>query len=226
VPQPGVTRDLGEGARRAQAVDRGLDAARTRVELRVDEFLDAGFQLLDERGSAEFTLQELVDRTNQSIRGFYQCFESKDDLLLALFEASIRDQIEDLQRHVDREVDPLARLRAFTIRLFEWCAPAGSGRAPGDHDFRPVADFAIQLGLEHPDPVEAAMRPVFDLVLRLVEEANDAGAIAVDDTSSAATLIQRVVVYHWLADRVVRDPRRGITADQTWEFCLHGISGV
>ena len=222
-----VARDLEQGARRERAVNRGLDAARSRVEQRVHEFIEAGFELVDERGSADFTVQELIDRTSQSVRGFYQCFESKDELLLALFEVSVHDQIDDLQQCVDGETDALDRLRAFTLRLFEWCEPAGRPRKPGTglHDHRPVAEFAIQLGLVHPEPVEAAMKPVFDLLLGLVEDVNTAGVVAIDDAPRAATLIQRVVMYHWLADRVVRDPRRAISAEQTWEFCLHGLSG-
>ena len=192
----------------------------------MQEFLEAGLALIDERGSTDFTVQELIDRTTQSVRGFYQCFASKDELLLALFEDSVQAQVEDLRACVDRESDPVARLRAFTIRLFEQCAPAGKSQRPkaGEHDHRPVAEFAIQLGLVHPDPVEAAMKPVFDLLLGLVEEASTAGALEVEDPARAATLIQRVVMYHWFADRVVSDPRRAITAEQTWEFCLHGIS--
>jgi AcrR family transcriptional regulator len=223
---PDVAQDFGQGARRERAVNRGLGVARSRVEQRVHEFLDAGFQLIDERGSADFTLQELLDRTNQSIRGFYQCFESKDELLLALFEDSVQAQLVDLQNCVERETEPLARLRAFTIRLFEQCEPPARARTPGDHDYRPVADFAVQLGLVHPGPVEAAMRPIFDLLVDLVEAVRAAGVVEVDDVMRAATLIHRVVIYHWLADRMVRDPRRLVTAEDTWEFCLHGFSST
>jgi len=221
--RPETAPDL-ERPQRERAVNRGLLAARSRIEQRVQEFLDAGFQLIDERGSADFTLQELLERTNQSVRGFYQCFASKDELLLALFEDSVREQVADLQRCVDEESEPLARLRAFTVRLFEWCEPAGPGEKPGRHEHRPVADFAIQLGLTHPEPVEAAMRPVFDLLLRLVEDAAAAGVIATDDAARAATLVQRTVIYHWLADRLVHDPRRSISAEDTWNFCLRGLS--
>ncbi|HEY7106665.1 MAG TPA: TetR/AcrR family transcriptional regulator [Acidimicrobiia bacterium] len=222
--QPEVAAEAQHFPRRERAVDRGLHAARSRVEQRVQEFLDAGFRLIDERGSVDFTLQELLDLTSQSLRGFYQCFASKDELLLALFEDSVREQVDDLQQHVDREAEPLARLRAFTIRLFEWCEPAAPGQKPGSHDHRPVADFAIQLGLVHPEPVEAAMRPVFDLLVELVADADAARAIDVDDVTRAATLVQRSVIYHWLADRMVHDPRRSITAEDTWEFCLRGLA--
>jgi AcrR family transcriptional regulator len=57
---------------RHRAVSKSLKAARTRAEQRVQRFLDAAFALIDERGTSEFTIQEVVDRSKQSLRGFYQ----------------------------------------------------------------------------------------------------------------------------------------------------------
>jgi AcrR family transcriptional regulator len=222
--QPDVAPESARGPGRERAVTRRLDPARARVEQQVNEFIDAGFALIDEKGSAEFTIQELLQRTNQSLRGFYQCFASKDELLLALFEDSVHEQVDDLQRCVDREHEPIARLRAFTIRLYEWCDPSPAARAPGRHDHRPVAEFAVQLGLVHPQPVEAVMVPIFELLVRLVEEAVAAGVVEVDDVGKAAALIQRVVMYHWFADRLVHDPRRRITAEDTWNFCVRALT--
>jgi AcrR family transcriptional regulator len=63
---------------RQRAVSKSLSAARTRAEQRVQRLLDAAFELIDEKGSSEFTIQEVVDRSEQSLRGFYQYFEGKD----------------------------------------------------------------------------------------------------------------------------------------------------
>jgi AcrR family transcriptional regulator len=75
---------------RHRAVSKSLRAARTRAEQRVQRFLDAAFALIDERGTSEFTIQEVVDRSKQSLRGFYQYFDGKDELLFALLEETIR----------------------------------------------------------------------------------------------------------------------------------------
>src|SRR5215813_14870581 len=104
---------------RQRAVSKSLSAARTRAEQRVQGLLDAAFALIDERGTAEFTIQEVVDRSKQSLRGFYQYFESKDELLFALLEETIRESVKDLRSALESESKPLARLRAFTIRLHE-----------------------------------------------------------------------------------------------------------
>src|SRR6187431_101144 len=104
---------------RQRAVSKSLSAARTRAEKRVQGILDAAFALIDERGTTEFTIQEVVDRSKQSLRGFYQYFDSKDELLFALLEETTRESLKDLRTAVDSETKPLDRLRAFTIGLHE-----------------------------------------------------------------------------------------------------------
>src|SRR6476620_6820575 len=106
---------------RQRAVARSLNSARSRAEQRIQRFLDAAFALMDEKGSTEFTIQEVIDRSKQSMRGFYQYFDGKDELLLALFEETVRESMEDLRAVVDAETDPLTRLRSFVVRLHEWC---------------------------------------------------------------------------------------------------------
>src|SRR2546427_8222498 len=86
-------RDETEPAWRQRAVSRSLSAARSRAEQRVQRFLDAALDLIDEKDTTDFTIQEVVDRSKQSLRGFYQYFDGKDDLLLALFEETIRESI-------------------------------------------------------------------------------------------------------------------------------------
>ena len=118
-----VPSDADEPAWRERAVTRSLNAARSRAELRVQRFLDAAFELIDERGSTEFTIQEVVERSKQSLRGFYEYFEGKDELVLALFEETVREAGDDIRAAVEAENDALGRLRIYAIRLHEWCDP-------------------------------------------------------------------------------------------------------
>src|SRR4051794_39122177 len=101
------TTDIGEPAWRRRAVSRSLDAARSRAEKRAKRFLDAAFELMDEKGTTEFTIQEVIDRSQQSLRGFYQYFDGKDELLLALFEETLRESTEDIRKAVDAETEPV-----------------------------------------------------------------------------------------------------------------------
>src|ERR1700704_7181083 len=99
--------DANDPAWRERAVSRSLNAARSRAEQRVQRFLDAAFELIDEKGTTEFTIQRVIDQSKQSLRGFYQYFDGKDELLLALFEETLREAIDDLRSVVESKADPL-----------------------------------------------------------------------------------------------------------------------
>ncbi|HWP65960.1 MAG TPA: TetR/AcrR family transcriptional regulator [Candidatus Limnocylindria bacterium] len=208
---------------RQRAVSKSLSAARTRAEQRVQRILDAAFALIDERGTTQFTIQDVVDRSKQSLRGFYQYFEGKDELLFALLEESIRESLDDLRAAVAAESQPLERLRAFTIRLHEWCEPARRKR--GSHNRVPLSEFSLQLALKDPERLVAAMAPISRMLVELLKAAADAGAIRIADPARAAILVQQVVMYGWLMNRLVRNPRARVTAEDAWEFCLHGLGG-
>jgi AcrR family transcriptional regulator len=210
---------------RKRAVSKSLSAARSRAEQRVQRLLDAAFALIDEKGSTEFTIQEVVDRSKQSLRGFYQYFEGKDELLFALLEETIRESLDDLGAAVAAETEPLARLRAFTIRLHEWCEPLGARRKRGAHNRVPISEFSLQLALKDPSRLAAVMAPISRILVELLDAAAAAGAIQVADTRRAALLVQQSVMYGWLMNRVVQSPRSRVTAEDAWDFCLHGLGG-
>jgi AcrR family transcriptional regulator len=215
-----TSRDENEPAWRQRAVSRSLSAARSRAEQRVQRFLDAAFELIDEKGTTEFTIQEVVDRSKQSLRGFYQYFDGKDDLLLALFEETTRESLADIRKFVDTETDPIARLRAFTIRLHEWCEPSGTPRKRGSHNRRPVSEFSLQLVMSHPERVRTAMTAISRLLVELLDDAVRTGAIQVADTRRTAVLMQQTVMFSWIGNRVIQNPRLRVSAEETWEYCL------
>jgi len=210
---------------RQRAVSKSLSAARTRAEQRVQRLLDAAFALIDERGTTEFTIQEVVERSKQSLRGFYQYFEGKDELLFALLEESIRESVADIRDVVESESKPIERLRAFTIRLHEWCEPLGKGRRRGAHNRLPLSEFSLQIAIKDPERVAAVMAPISRMLVELLEAAVAAHAVQVADPQRSAVLIQQMVMYSWLMNRLVQSPRMRVTAEDAWEFCLHGLRG-
>jgi AcrR family transcriptional regulator len=210
---------------RERAVSRSLTAARSRAEERVQRFLDAAFGLIDEKGSTDFTIQEVIDRSEQSLRAFYQHFNGKDELLLALFEETVREATDDIRRTVDTETKPLERLHVFVLSLHAWCDPYDRPRKRGSHSRLPIMDFMLRLAADHPDRVKAGVIPVSTMLVELLDAAVAAQAIKVPDTRHAAALIQQTVFSSWLGDRLVLNPRARPTAEETWAFCLHGLSG-
>jgi AcrR family transcriptional regulator len=217
--------DENEPGWRQRAVSKSLSAARSRAEERVQSLLNAAFALIDEKGTTEFTIQEVVDRSKQSLRGFYQYFEGKDELLFALLEETIREALDDLRSAVEAESEPLAQLRAFTIRLHEWCQPVGRRRKRGAHNRVPISEFSLQLAVKDPDRLNALMAPLSRTLVDLLDAAVAAGAIRVKETQRAALLIQQTVMSSWFMIPLVQSPRARATAEDAWEFCLRGLGG-
>ena len=118
-----------ESSWREMAVARSLDPARARAEQRLQRFLDAAMELMAASPGREFTVQEVVERSGQSLRSFYQYFAGKHELLLALFEESVRSSTAQVLAHIDGVDDPLERLRGFTSEYYRICRPSrGTGR--------------------------------------------------------------------------------------------------
>jgi len=215
--------ETNEPAWRERAVSRSVNAARSRAEQRVQRFLDAAFELIDEKGSTDFTIQQVIDRSKQSLRGFYEYFDGKDELVLALFEETVREAGDDIREAVAAEPDPLGRLRAFAICLHQWCDPGEEPRQRGSHHRRAISEFSMHLAVNHAARVRAALAPLSRLLLQLVEDADAAGVIHVANTKRATALVQQTVMYNWFANRLVENPKQRLSAQDTWEFCLRGL---
>ena len=84
-------------------------------------------------------------------------------------------------------------------------------------------DFAVHLTVDHTVRVKAALAPISRMMIDLVAAANAAGAIDVPDVRRAAALMQQTIMYSWFGNRLVENTRMRLTAEATWEFCLHGL---
>jgi hypothetical protein len=83
----------------------------------------------------------------------------------------------------------------------------------------------LQLALKDPERLAAAMAPISRMLVELLDAAVADGAIRVSDTQRTALLIQQTVMYAWLMNRLVQNPRARVTAEEAWKFCLHGLGG-
>jgi AcrR family transcriptional regulator len=147
---------------REQAVERSLDSARSRAERRVQRFLDAALELMAESPDKEFTVQEVVEQSGQSLRSFYQHFGGKQELLMAVFEEVVRSTAAALLAVVADVDDPSERLHRLTAEYYRRCQPKSGSVAPA------LAEFTQQLLTAHPDDAARAFAPMvalFDEVL-------------------------------------------------------------
>ena len=203
-----------------RAVERSTRAAKLRAEQRVQRFLDAAQVIIAEKGSTDFTVQEVVDRSRQSLRSFYQHFDGKHELLLALFEDALRRATEQIRAAAQGQADPLDRLKVAVQLLFELSRPDPAARRPL------FTDFAPQLLLSHPAEVRVAHAPLLALLAELLTEASATGELraGIDPRRAAALTMQTVMFVAQSAVVSDEDDLPVITSDEVWEFCAHGFT--
>jgi AcrR family transcriptional regulator len=214
-----------------RAVERSTRAAKLRAEQRVQRFLDAAQVIITDKGSTDFTVQEVVDRSRQSLRSFYQHFDGKHELLLALFEDALRRATVQIAAAAASQGDPVAALKSAVQLLFELSRPEPAARRPL------FADFAPQLLLTHPAEVARAHAPLLELLTGLTARAAAAGRLRPGtEPRRAAALTMQTVMFiaqasggGGLADGGLdgtasgRAAYRPITANEIWDFCAHGV---
>ena len=96
-------------------VDRSLRDATQRSIDRGSALVSAAAALLERSDGGAFTVQDVADEAGQSLRTLYQYFESKDDLLLAVFEETMRTYAQLIERAIAGLTDPLDRLAGALV---------------------------------------------------------------------------------------------------------------
>jgi AcrR family transcriptional regulator len=213
---------------RELAVARSLDPARVRAEKRVQRFLDAALELMMNSSGKEFTVQDVVERSGQSLRSFYLYFAGKYELLLALFEESVRSTAAHLEQVVADDDEPLARLRRFTVEYYRLCQPSPKARSAAKAPGPAMAEFAQQLLTQHPKEASRAFVPLVEILEQLLDDAAAAGAIrsGLPHRRLAGIMLQSVM-FNLFAATISGSPAGeddGERADEYWDLVLRGIA--
>ena len=98
------------GSRQAEVTGRLVEAAR---------------ELVARAEGPTFTVTQVVAAAGTSLKSFYRCFASKDELLVALFEDDARRGADALRSMVDVRAEPLERLRIVVVGLFRFLTVEG-----------------------------------------------------------------------------------------------------
>jgi AcrR family transcriptional regulator len=209
-----------EPAWKQRAVERSTKAAKLRAGQRVERFLDAAQAIITQKGTTDFTVQEIVERSGQSLRSFYQHFDGKHELLLALFEDALRRAADQIRAAASGQPDPLDRLKVAVHLLFELSRPDPTAQRPL------FTDFAPQLLISHPTEVKVAHTPLLALFAELMVEAETAGRLRPGfKPRRAAALTMQTVLFVAQSSSVSDDEHfHPLTADEVWDFCASGFT--
>ena len=225
--EPAADPNGGTGGWREQAVARSLDPARAPAEKRVQRFLDAALELMSDSDSKDFTVQQVVERSGQSLRSFYQYFAGKNELLLALFEESVRSSAEHLETAIDGVDDPMERLQTFVVEYYRICTPAPPKRKgkAGTPNPTVIAEFAQQLLTEHPREAAAAFSPLMSIMERLLTEAGQAGALRAGlDHRRIGGVVLQAVMFSAFSSTISGTSVRTNDDSALLDLLLHGVA--
>jgi AcrR family transcriptional regulator len=216
-----VTSPNEEPAWKQRAVERSIKTAKLRAGQRVQRFLDAAQAIIVEKGNTDFTVQEVVDRSRQSLRSFYLQFDGKHELLLALFEDALSRSADQIRAATANHSDPLERLKVAIELLFEASRPDPTAKRPL------FTDFAPQLLVSHPDEVKIAHAPLLALFTELMEAASAAGELrpGITPRRMAAMTMQTVMFIAQSSGGTDDATAHPITAEEVWDFCSCGFVG-
>jgi TetR/AcrR family transcriptional regulator len=183
------------------------------------DLVEAARTLMWETGAPVFTVSQVVAAAGTSLKSFYRCFDSKDELLVALFRADARRGAEALAVAVDRYQDPTDRVRCAVEGLFRYIGV--DGRLPYAAAF--VGEH-LRLSESRPDELGAILKPFVDIFRTELENAAGHGALRVDDPERTARTLFHLVVSHLhaLICHQIEDSPTDV-ADHLWSFCAAAL---
>jgi AcrR family transcriptional regulator len=192
------------------AAERSVDRGRTLIL--------AAAAVLERSDGEDITVQDVADEAGQSLRTLYQYFAGKDDLLLAVFEEAMRTYAGLIRTAIVDLDDPLDRLAGAMVAALSMPAYSESGLDRG------LARLRLRLAETQPEQVGRAQQAVTTLFRELVEEAEAADRVVVDDPDAATFLLLSLNAASITSDRLGNDAgvrRPGIPGIVT--FCLRGL---
>ncbi len=180
--------------------------------------VSAAAEALRENGVRAFSVAAVLDRAELSTRAFYRHFESKDQVVAAVFLEMARAEKRRLQRKMSKATGPVEAVAAWI-----------DGRLDLAFDENIKSDLR-RLSMEAQSQIFAApelIQPAFEEMLKpLIEQLSrglSCGGFHGIDPASEAQAIHGVVwastERHWAAGDCARTEVR----DRALRFCLRGL---
>jgi AcrR family transcriptional regulator len=183
--------------------------------------IEAGRQLLAERGDTSYTIEDLVRRARVAIKTFYRSFPNKEEFLKAVFVTSVAGSVPRVRDIIlAASDDPLERLRLAVTRSLEGDVEDAAGR-------RVLANEHMRIAATSPETIAETGRAYAGLIRELLVDAAAAGLVHPVDLDWDVYIITSMITtsYHALI-LGLGEPDRGALADNVWRFCLTALRGL
>lgn len=199
----------------------GNGAERTR------QIVNAAYDLLDEEGLEGLTIRAVLSRTGLSRRAFYERFVGKDDLVLAVFEQTLRDAARLFGEQARALPGPMERLELIVTSIV---VGRGTESEASDRRGAALSREHLRLGESRPVELQLAVQPLVMLIADQLADGMKTGCVREYDPQRLAALVYNLVSstthMELLIEELSRpDPkRRHELAAEIWEFCRRAIA--
>lgn len=203
-----------------RTIERRLSSARARALARSSRFLATALELIEESGRADFTIQTLIDRSNLSLRAFYQHFAGKEELLLALYENVTGQFTESIRQEVAAADGPMEQLEAFCRGVL---SRAESSEKVGG---RVMTIYNLSLEIERPDDFAKVWEPHLRLLTKILTACARAGLVRTDLTPAQLTTLLNTTLTALAQSGVFHLGGKStkLSEDQLWAWCRQAVS--
>lgn len=197
---------------------------------RAGRLVSAAYDLLDDEGLEGLTIRAVLARTGLARRAFYDCFGGKDDLVLAVFEQTLRLAAGFFEQVAAQADSPLEALRQIVSGIV--MGPLGFHATlmnATDRRSAALSQEHLRLAESRPEELQKALSPLLDLIVRHIERGIAAGQFRQCDPALAARLVYNLVsttVHTELLSAQGLPPdadRRKALAEEIWEFSRRAL---
>ena len=197
---------------------------------RSQQIIAAAYELLEEDGLDGLTIRAVLQRTALSRRAFYERFAGKDDLVLAVFEHTLRLAADHFGHAVADLTDPMARLKLIVTSIVLGTRPNGETGGSEGRRGAALSREHLRLAESRPRELQLAIAPLIDLIAEQLADGIAQGSMRGYDPKRLAALVYNLVstTVHTelLAQEGARTApaRREHLAAEIWDFCHRAIA--
>lgn len=214
-----------------RSANRVLETGRDQILERSRKIVEAAYDLLGDAGLEGLTIRAVLNKTGLSRRAFYERFEGKDDLVVAVFEQAIRMATLLFAEQVTALPDPMERLKLIVtyIVLGKSSLPMAGG-AQSNRRGAALSREHLRLAESRPHDLQIALAPLIALIAQLLADGMAAGAVRKDDPQRLASLVYNLVSTTVQAELLGLQGQEPVQADRArlandiWEFCRRALA--
>ncbi len=197
-----------------RAVDRRTAERQSEYAREMGRIVEATYDHIEESGSLEPSLRDILRSAGISTQGFYRYFRSKDELMLVLLDDGRRRLGDYLAERMTTATSPSGQVRAWVEGVLVQASHARSAART-----RPFAANEDRLTELFPDEQRASVDLLVGLLIEPIRAATDRPQSAGDDAEAVYRLAFGVLRSHLLR----RTRPTAAEVEHVVGFCLRGI---